>query len=386
MHFLGIDCHKEMHTWALYDETGRLVSEGSVRNALPDLRALRAQLPAPLSVGLEGSRDLRHAIERAFVDCPLFEICAAWTNEWRHRGRPRPKNDRYDARRVALCLLESHAHLVEIPKREQARATLGVLLQAHRRVVKDRVRCALRIHARLTCLWLCHYAELFNNPLAPTARWFFAQYPHPHLAAHARSLGERLRKRSRGHFGRDLAERIKSVARQFEPPTPAQLVLADELCAFIEQLDLLEREAARIVVGIQQLLHDLDAGWLLSEPGLGPVQVGTLIDAGLLESPGANGFARLAGIAPEDDSSGKRERRVNPLRRNEVLFTTLMNWAQWQVVNVEPASAYYQRKRAEGKTHCTAIRCEARRLIDRLLKLRQQHRDAVVATPADDVA
>jgi len=385
MYFLGVDCHKETHAWALCDDAGALVDEGSVRNALPDLASLRARLPAPLHVGLEGPRALRSAVERAFADCPLFEICAAWTHEWRRRGRARPKNDRYDAQRVARCLVESHEDLVPLPDRQQGREALTVLLSSYRRALRDRVRAAQRLHELLTRLWHCHYVELFTEPLAPTARWLFAQYPHPYLAARARSLGERLRKRSRGRFGQDLAQRIRHVARSFGPPSLAERLLADELRESAGHLDVLERKSELLRGQIEQLVRDLDVAWLLDEPGLGPVQAGALIDAGLLESPGPNSFARLAGIAPEDDSSGKVDRKVNPARRDSTLFATLMDWAHWQSGHVEPAKSYYQRKRAEGKTHCTATRCEARRLIDRLFKLRQQHRATarVVSPPRD---
>lgn len=306
MHFLGLDCHKEAHTWALYDDAGALIAEGSVHNARPDLEALRAACPSPVLVGLEGPRALRLAVESAFVDCTLFEICAAWTHERRQRGRPQPHNDRYDARRVARCLFESHTDLVPLLRCEQARTTLSALLQLHRRAVKDRVREAQRLHELLTRLWHCHYAELFADPLAPTARWFFAQYPQPYLAARARSLGERLRKRSRGQFGPELALRIRRVAALFEPPTPADNLLADELRETIQQIESLLRKSDRLRGEIERLLHHLDASWLLEEPGLGPVQAATLVDAGFLESPSANGFARLAGIAPEDDCSGQR--------------------------------------------------------------------------------
>lgn len=150
-----------------------------------------------------------------------------------------------------------------------------------------------------------------------------------------------------------------------------------EIKELLDKFDDLDAKTKRLRTLLESLVLQLGCTWLLDQPGLGPLRVATLIDAGFLESRHRNGFARLAGIAPQEDSSGERTRFVNASIRHKALFSTLMDWAHWSAMprsNVPRARDYYLRKRSEGKTRCTALRCLARQLINRLFKLRSEHR------------
>jgi transposase len=394
MLYLGFDCHKRTHSWALVDERGGLLDKGSVRNDPRDLHQLRLKFPEPIRVALEGSRGYRVQLHRAFRDVPCFEICAAWTHVWRQRGRPKPKNDDHDARSVARALAESHQDLVPLPPPRDEREALEIALQLWRQASHDRTATALRCHALLTRLWQGCYKDLFHDPLSKTGRAFFLAYPHPHPAARARNLAQRLHKWSRGQMGPSEADRVRLVARSFAEPTLAEQLAAEEVRELLERLDALERKQAQLRGRLTRLLRDLGCQWLLEEPGIGAIHAATLVDSGLLESPDDNGFAKLAGIAPEHSESGEQARDFNTRVRHEDLFTTLMDWAHWQAMprsGVPLAQTYYARKRAEGKTRTMALRCLARQLIRRLIRLRNQARgeatDAdkpATSAPADD--
>jgi len=376
MHYLGFDCHKRNHTFALLDSAGTVVRRGTVPNSPEELKKLADDMPSDLRVGLEGPRALRGAIRLAFDRFPCYEICPAWTHERRRQGRPKPKNDQHDALRVARLLAEEVYSLVPLPQVSEQRRALSVLLSLDRGISKDLRACAQRTQETITMLWHGAAKTLFKNNLSKTARCFFRRYPHPSAAARANSLGRSLAKWSHGRLGNDLARTIRAVAKTFGHPSLADEILCSELLRLLEQYEgLLERRAA-IQEQVRQILEDLDLSCLLEQPGLGVVRAATLVDAGFLESPGDDSFAKLAGLAPEEDSSGERGHFRNSPRRRKPLFTALLDWANWLAIprsNVPEAAAYYRRKRLDGKTHWTAMRCLARRQLRRLFALRRQH-------------
>jgi len=385
MYYFAADCHKDLHVWTLIDEAGHLLQHGQVANEPAAVQALRQSLPADLAVGLEGPRPLRNLIEHAFADCPVFEISATWTAALRG-GDPRPdKTDPLDAERAAQLLRQHQPRLQPLPVADEPLRALQALVTVHRSTLRQLRATKHRVHTLLTHLWQGAYRRLFRDPLCRTARRFFAAYPHPFLARRARQLAPRLRAWSHGQIGAATVDRLRDLTAAATPPTLADEVWIEELTDTLADLERLDAKRQRLTQHLGVALQACGADWLLQERGLGIVRAAQLVAAGLLQSPGPNAFARHAGIAPESDSSGPRVRHRNARRRHEALFQTLLGWAaslQGPRCQVPEAIAYYQRKLGEGKSIRTALRCLARRLIERLFRLRQQHAIALFPTHA----
>jgi len=86
-------------------------------------------------------------------------------------------------------------------------------------------------------------------------------------------------------------------------------------------------------------------------------------------------LAIYLGVAPLDRSSGKRvsaklPRQINPRARDAMLIVTIHHMA-----TVATSRAYYDRKRAQGKTHMQATRALARHLVRVLFSMLKQNRD-----------
>jgi hypothetical protein len=376
MHYLGFDCHKSLHTWTLRDTTGRVLQRGEVANRPASLATLRAQLPADLRVGLEGPRHLRSAVETAFADCLLYEISPTWTSAIRH-GSPSPdKDDPLDADRVSELLVRYADQLLPLVVQDQHLEALRALMSIYRSMMRELTAIQHRLHTNLTRLWQDSYRQLFGDPLGATGRRFFAAYPHPYLAYHSRELARRLSAWSRGRLGGPLAQRIKHQTAAAPPPSPAHQIWITELRENLTRLQALLAKQKALHAQLHQSLEALQALWLLEQPGIGIVRAAQLVAAGFLQSPSASAFARHAGIAPESDSTGRHRRHRNARRRHQALFHTCIGWAaslQAPRCHDPHAVHYYQRKLRENKTKRTALRCLARRLIDRLFRLRQTH-------------
>ncbi len=116
---------------------------------------------------------------------------------------------------------------------------------------------------------------------------------------------------------------------------------------------------------------------LLSMPGFGPTCAGELAgEIGNIERfAGEASFAVYLGVAPLDRSSGKRfgaklPRQINPRARDALLIAVVHHMGQ-----VPQSRTFYERKRAQGKTHMQALRALARHLARVLFSMLKQNRN-----------
>jgi transposase len=134
-------------------------------------------------------------------------------------------------------------------------------------------------------------------------------------------------------------------------------------------LDEIRRADAEIKTVRQRIVEIVeDSGTTLTELyGVGPVVAGRILaevgDIGRF--PSKDHFATYNGTAPLDVSSGGQERHRLSRSGNRRINYAVYVMAVTQIRNPGSAGrAYYERKRAEGKTGKEAIRCLKRRLSD----------------------
>ena len=116
---------------------------------------------------------------------------------------------------------------------------------------------------------------------------------------------------------------------------------------------------------------------LLTMPGFGATCAGELAaEIGNIERfVDEASFAVYLGVAPLDQSSGKRvsaklPRQINPRARDALLIAVVHHMGQ-----VTQSRAFYDRKRAQGKTHMQALRALARHLARVLFSMLKNKRD-----------
>ena len=80
--------------------------------------------------------------------------------------------------------------------------------------------------------------------------------------------------------------------------------------------------------------------------------------------PSAAAFASFCGVAPIEVSSGEVVRHRLSRAGDRQLNYALQVMAMTQIRHDSPGRAYYQRKRAAGKSHKEALRCLKRCLAD----------------------
>lgn len=139
-----------------------------------------------------------------------------------------------------------------------------------------------------------------------------------------------------------------------------------------DSLERVHTRRAEVAATIEEAFTSHPLGQLLiTVPG-----IGARTGARILTEIGnpqrfANGsrLASYAGLAPTDWNSGKTRRAFHNRRGNHRLKNAMFQTAFSASQHDPTARRYYQRKRAEGKHHNTALICVARRRCDLILAI-----------------
>jgi transposase len=342
---LGIDPHKKSHTVvAVEAATGEFLGELSVpatdRGHARLLTWARTLAPE-CRFALEDCRHVSGRLERFLVE--RGESCVRVPPKLmagvRRSARTRGKSDPIDAAAVARAALREpglpEARLAG-PERE-----LRLLCDHRDDLVAERTRIQGRLRWHLHDLGLG--AEVPPKALR-SARWL------DHVEAQLGGL-----EGVQARIARELTHRCRT--------------LNAEIGALKGEVDA---------------LADALAPELLALPGVGGLTAARLVGetAGAARCASAARFAMYSGVAPVPASSGRSDRYRLNRRGNRRLNCALHRIAVTQMRMHDPARAYLERKRAEGKTKREALRCLKRHLarsVWRALCAAEARREAMLA-------
>jgi len=174
-----------------------------------------------------------------------------------------------------------------------------------------------------------------------------------------------LKKASHGRFGSMKVEEIRNAAKSSFGITIGTTAFAMQLRQLLELIELLERQLEELEVEMSTYLTKLDT-CITSCPGVGNVLGATILgeigDISRFSEP--KKLVAFVGIDPSVHQSGEFTGTKNKMSKRG---SPHLRRAIWLAANVaafhDPVlSAFYQKKRAEGKHHYTAIGAVARKL------------------------
>jgi len=321
---IGVDVHKQSVTAVAADEVGRLVAERTVASGSDELLEWAAALDAERLWALEDCRRLTRWLERQLLAAgeQLVRVPPKLMAPERRHGRTRGKSDPIDALAVARAAIREPALSRPRPDEEPYRELK--LLVDHRDAIVDERR---RVHQRLR--WHLHQLDpTYQVPLRMLARSVQLE-----------------------RVGRWLARQEQQL----------QLRLARELVASCRRLN---REIAELDRELELRTATL-APALLDLPGCAAITAAKLLaEIGPIDRFHTDAqLARHSGVAPLEASSGRIQRHRLDRGGNRQLNAALYRIAITQARVHEPARAYLERKRTEGKSRREAIRCLKRLLI-----------------------
>lgn len=371
----GIDAGKQRHHCVVIDRDGAIVLSRKVDNdetVLLDLIVAVIELAAEEEVCwatdlTDGGAALliallaAHAQRLVYIPGRIVYHAAAT-----YRGDG--KTDAKDARIIA-DQARMRADLQPVRISEQAATDLRLLTSHRLDVIHDRVRAINRLRATM----LEYFPALeraFDYSKNKAVLILLSGYATPdrlrrigltRLTAWLKARGAR--------NSASVAQAALEAARSQKSTLPAQntgALLVAKLAARITAIDEdLASIDAQITAHVGQ--HE-KAQILLSMPGFGPVLAATFIaqiGGSLNNFADVDRLACLAGLAPVPRDSGRISGNLHrPRRFNRRLLRTCYLAALSSLKNSPASRTFYDRKRAEGKSHKQALIALARRRIN----------------------
>jgi transposase len=342
---IGVDAHKRVHAAVAVDAAGRELAHWRGPNTAAGWQQLAhwaGELGGACRWGIEGAWSYGRGLAQHLVagGATVYEVNARWTAAGRRHSRRQDKNDRLDARAVALFVWRE-AGLPPVAADDEA-AVLDLLATQRDDAVAESARLRCQLHQLLAQVepeYAARLPKLHTQAGLRALDGYATADPHPlqqQRAAAIRRLAQRLRLAL--DQAKDLAKEIRALAA-------ARFAPLARICG----VDLL---TAGVLAGI-----------------LGPGQR-FASDAQL---------AAYAGAAPLEASSGERVRhrlnRGGHRRLNAILYRIILT----QTRRSPQAQAYLARRMGEGKTRREAVRALKRYVIRAIWKRWQE----CAATPQE---
>ena len=290
----------------------------------------------------------------------------------KHRGAMYRKSDSDDAEAIALATLNMLDKLPDACPND-AYWSLGQLVHRRDNIVKQRTRLVNQLHEQL-CIAYPSYKSFFNDISRPTALYFWEHYPS--------------RKYLRGKSVEDLRKELVPVSHNKCSTKTCEKILdavaSDKVknidyqdgrdmvtLSIVSDLQHYDSQLAEVDKMLEQMYKMLGCT-LTTIPGVNVITaVKILAEIGDIKRfSNANKLAQFAGIAPLHLSSSGKGKDVATKQGNRRLQATIYFLAI-QMVQVSSKGtprnpvvrAYYEKRKAEGKTSQQALICISRRLI-----------------------
>lgn len=386
MHTVGIDVGKRHHVAVILDGNGQQVGKAlrfaNDQAGFAQLLERLAAVDEILLVGLEATGHYWLALYSALAEAGynLVVLNALQIHAYRQSGIRKRKNDRYDAYWIADYIRISRQpsasqpqpELLQLRELTRFRASLtGQIGDCKRRVISilDRV--------------FPEYEKLFSSVFIQSSRRLLAEALTPDEFAEfdLTELTQLLSQTSRGRHGQAKAEEIQALARRSVGIGFLGDVLRVQMSCLLQQLALLDAQRQQLENEITTLMAQLPQ-YITSIPGIGPV-TGAVI---LAEIGDVQRFAApeklvaYAGIDPTVYQSGQFTASQTRMSKRGSPYLRHALWqAAFMATQHDPQLRdYYQRKRAEGKAHGTAVGAVCRKLLHRIYVVLKEERPYVI--------
>jgi transposase len=375
---VGIDVAKETH-WAVIKvaETGKVLASHGVDNAPQAIADLIGEIHAaetghgPATVGIDILGGIAALAEAMLLAGGLrvVHISGLAVNRARRATRGgEHKSDPKDAAVIAdQVRTREDLRLIE-PARE-IDVELRLLAGRRAEIVADQTRRAARIRDLLVSVF--PGLERIVDVTTKTGLHLLTRYATPaeirragkaRLTAHLRRAG-----RVKDATISDLATAATAAAQAQRIAVPGEAVAAGLIRALAAEALTGRGQLAAIDKQIEEALaRHPDAALIRSLPGMGAILTAEFlaITGGISRFPDGDRLAAAAGLAPVLKQSGKI-RYLQRATAGDKALKRVFYQSAFIAISCDPASrTYYQRKRAEGKTHHQAVLALARRRVN----------------------
>ena len=364
MIYVGIDIAKLNHFAAAVSSDGEILIEPfKFTNDYDGFYLLLSKL-APLDqnsiiIGLEstahyGDNLVRFLISKDFKVCVLNPI---QTSSMRKNSIRKTKTDKVDTFVIAKTLMMQDS-LRFMTLDDLDYIELKELGRFRQKLVKQRTRLKIQLTSYVDQV----FPELqyfFKSGLHQNSVYaLLKEAPTPTAVAsmHMTHLAHLLEVASHGHFGKEKARELRVLAQKSVGVNDSSLSI--QITHTIEQIELLDSQLFHTELEMANLVTCLHSV-IMTIPGIGFINGGMILgeigDIHRFSEP--KKLLAFAGLDPSVHQSGnfQAQRTRMSKRGSKVLRYALINAAHNVVKNNATFKAYYDAKRAEGRTHYNAL-------------------------------
>ena len=360
--YVGIDLHKETHTAVMIDCYNNKLGEITFPNRPADFPKLVTKVKKcntdakEVVYGLENAYGYGRALAVWLIDKGYFvkDVNTAISHrQAKHRGAMYRKSDSDDAEAIALATLNMLDKLPDACPND-AYWSLGQLVHRRDNIMKQRTRLVNQLHEQL-CIAYPSYKQFFNDISRPTALYFWEHYPS--------------RKYLKGKSVEDLRTELVPVSHNRCSTKNCEKIL-DAVASDKVKNNAYQDARDMVTLSIVSDLQHYDSQLAEVDKMLEQMYKMLAEIGDIKRFSNANKLAQFAGIAPLHLSSSGKGKDVATKQGNRRLQATIYFLAI-QMVQVSSKGtprnsvvrAYYEKRKAEGKTSQQALICISRRLI-----------------------
>jgi transposase len=347
---IGVDVHKYGHTASALDCFGQEIGNLNFSNdLLSDFCSWMLSLAKKenIIVALEDANGYGIFIVKVLTEAKFTfrYVPAILTERDRKRSTHHDKSDIKDAKRVAKVILTKYEETlparesISTKKEVDTAVNFDLLLSERRDVVNWKSILKNQLHALLHQCFGDHYQEGFPKTFSKRA-----------CVAYTKELKKRIKKDSGNFLAQSTVRRI------------ARLTLLTEQLAVIDKKI---ENVSEDVPDVKRLTGNIH--------GCGVSTAATIVSQvyTIKRFSTKAKFAKYAGIAPTEKSSGQRGRLYTSPFGNRILNKAIHRIALSQISGNgdHRGKLYYKKKLLEGKTKLWALRCLKRQLSNRVYQI-----------------
>ena len=364
MIYVGIDIAKLNHFAAVISSDGEILIEPfKFTNDYDGFFLLLSKL-APLDqnsiiIGLEstahyGDNLVRFLISKDFKVCVLNPI---QTSSMRKNNVRKTKTDKVDTFVIAKTLMMQDS-LRFLTLDDLDYIELKELGRFRQKLVKQRTRLKIQLTSYVDQVFpeLQYFFKSGLHQNSVYALLKEAPTPTAIASVHMTHLAHLLEVASHGHFGKEKARELRVLAQKSVGVNDSSLSI--QITHTIEQIELLDSQLFHTELEMANLVTCLHSV-IMTIPGIGFINGGMILgeigDIHRFSEP--KKLLAFAGLDPSVHQSGnfQAQRTRMSKRGSRVLRYALINAAHNVVKNNATFKAYYDAKRAEGRTHYNAL-------------------------------
>jgi len=395
----GIDVGSESHHITILDEEDHILYNQKVAHKLNEFtesikqfKKIERKEKGVISFALEGKNGYSAPFDRILLDqgFTLYNVDNLKLKRFREAFAGEWKDDQRDALMLSKMLkLKEHINsprekvFIKIEKPSLVTESLKLLSRHQQTLIDEKVRLVNRLRKKLleVCPEILKLAKLKDKKLIAILAKYpdFSKYKRITLKSllKIKGIGKRqapflLRRLNNVEYMPGLTDIYKTI-----------------IFSYAKRISELQEEIKDIDKSLDEIGEkDKEVNHLKTLPGVATKLASRLIGeiGDINRFPSEKQLAIYCGIACVDNNSGKVTKAKAVYKANKICKQTLITMAGGSIRLSLQCRAYYQKKRAEGKSHNHTLRCLARQLIKVIYKMLTEDRDYMVRKELRKVA